>query len=254
MHRKRSRSVEPVLVLTMVLLIFMASSASAAFSRRSPKILKIEARANGSVYLKWRKMNSVTGYALYRSESISGPFRRIKTLKHAERVLYTDRGTAAGKSYYYCVKAWKKENGKKQWSGRSFPVGVSIPGEVEAVTAKSFFEAARNLTAAYTECQRNGPSPTIDKKGEGFGTCRLIVKANWKIHFERFGACAAIHRMVYAKEEPGDKAHYYLVQFPSEIVTKQAYEKLQRKKTVLLVEADRYFSEISEPKLPEKMN
>ncbi|MCR5785246.1 MAG: fibronectin type III domain-containing protein [Eubacterium sp.] len=66
---------------------------------------------SSSVTLTWDKTTGATGYIVYRATSKSGTYKKIKTIKGASNVTYTNTGLSSGKKYYYKVVAYTKYKG-----------------------------------------------------------------------------------------------------------------------------------------------
>lgn len=86
-------------------------------SYHSPKGLKIKRRVTAvgtslsktSVKITWNKTSSATGYAIYRSTSKNGTYKKIATTKKGT---YTDKKLTFAKYYYYKIRPYTIKNGK----------------------------------------------------------------------------------------------------------------------------------------------
>ncbi|MDR0197385.1 MAG: fibronectin type III domain-containing protein [Oscillospiraceae bacterium] len=68
--------------------------------------------SNRKITLKWGKVSgSVTGYKVYYSESKSGDYKLLKTVKGASTVSFTTKALDSGKTYYFRVRAYKTVSG-----------------------------------------------------------------------------------------------------------------------------------------------
>ena len=65
------------------------------------------------VTLKWKKNSKATGYEIYRATKKNGKYKKIKTIKKASVVKFTDSKVKKGKTYYYKVRAYKTVKGNK---------------------------------------------------------------------------------------------------------------------------------------------
>lgn len=68
------------------------------------------------VIVKYSKVSGAHGYEIYRSTKKSRGYKRIVTTK---KTSYKNRGLKSGKKYYYKVRVYHKEKGKKIYSGFS---------------------------------------------------------------------------------------------------------------------------------------
>ncbi len=72
-----------------------------------------------SVTLKWEKAVGADGYAIYRYDSKTNKYKKIKTVKSGKTVKYKVTGLKAGKTYKFKVKAYRNKNGKTLWGTAS---------------------------------------------------------------------------------------------------------------------------------------
>ena len=77
-----------------------------------PKLSKITTSYN-SITVKWNTVSDADGYQVYRKVN-SGKW---KVVKNTTGTSYKDKNVKAGYKYSYTVKAYKKVNGKKVYSG-----------------------------------------------------------------------------------------------------------------------------------------
>lgn len=63
--------------------------------------------AENSIILSWKKGASVSGYEIYRSSKKSGTYKKIATVS-GTRSTYTQKNLNPGKTYYYKIRAFKK--------------------------------------------------------------------------------------------------------------------------------------------------
>lgn len=64
----------------------------------------------GGIKVSWPKISGCTGYYVYRKDGSSGDYKKIATVK--DKLYYNDTAVAEknGKAFYYCVKAYKKDD------------------------------------------------------------------------------------------------------------------------------------------------
>lgn len=70
--------------------------------------VKNDSNKNRKVKISWKKVNGVYGYAIYRSESKNGTYKRIKTIKSDSTLRAYDEGLKTRKTYYYKINAYRK--------------------------------------------------------------------------------------------------------------------------------------------------
>lgn len=76
-------------------------------------ISKVENKATG-VKLTWKKVSDATGYVVYRKNSGSKSWKKIKTVKGASKTTYTDSTVKSkhGTVYSYRIESYKSVNGQ----------------------------------------------------------------------------------------------------------------------------------------------
>ncbi len=69
--------------------------------------------------LKWKKVSGAKGYVVYRATSKSGKYKAVSTIKKGSTVSYINKKLTSKKTYYYKVRAYRTENGKRIYSSYS---------------------------------------------------------------------------------------------------------------------------------------
>lgn len=80
--------------------------------------LKGKAESYKGIRLSWNKSKKAKGYVIYRATKRKGPYKRIRKVGR-KTSHYMDLRTVVGKTYYYRVKAYLKENGETVYSDAS---------------------------------------------------------------------------------------------------------------------------------------
>ena len=101
-----------------------------------PKLSKITTSYN-SITVKWNTVSGADGYQVYRKVN-SGKW---KVVKNTTGTSYKDKNVKAGYKYSYTVKAYKKVNGKKVYSGYN---KKELSGKLNTVVSLS----AKNKTVS----------------------------------------------------------------------------------------------------------
>jgi uncharacterized repeat protein (TIGR02543 family) len=103
------------------------STASAYKSARTvpgtPQTLSLSSSAPGSVTVAWDSAGGSTGYGVYRATS---PYGKYELVKAVTGTSYTDTGLAAGKTYYYKVRAYAQPAKAKVYGQYSEIKGLTI--------------------------------------------------------------------------------------------------------------------------------
>jgi len=87
----------------------------------TPKLVapavKLSKTGSADVQLKWNKVPGADGYQIYRSNSVNGQFKLVKTVKKGGTVQWKDTSTKKGKKYCYKMRSYDiKKNGDKKYS------------------------------------------------------------------------------------------------------------------------------------------
>ena len=81
---------------------------------RPAKVTKLTVSSKKKkAFLKWKKNSKATGYEIYRATKKNGKYKKIKIIKKASVVKFTDSKVKKGKTYYYKVRAYKTVKGNK---------------------------------------------------------------------------------------------------------------------------------------------
>ena len=92
-------------------------SAKPVLSRTTNVISK--SASYNSNKITWKKVSGASGYEVYRSNSKSGKYSKVKTITSGSTLNYTNTGLTTGTTYYYKVRAYRTVNGKKVYSSYS---------------------------------------------------------------------------------------------------------------------------------------
>ncbi len=78
------------------------------------------------VVLKWKKNSKAKGYVIERSLKKKKGFKKIATIKKNKTVKYVDKKVKKNKTYYYRIRAYVKNGGKKVYSKYSKVIKVKV--------------------------------------------------------------------------------------------------------------------------------
>ena len=99
------------------------AAAKKAAAIKEAKALKTKTKAkalkNHKATVSWKKVSKANGYEIYRANKKAGKYKKIKTIKKAKTVKFTDKKLKKGKKYFYKVRTYKTVDGKKvygKWS------------------------------------------------------------------------------------------------------------------------------------------
>ena len=85
--------------------------------------LKINNNTKNTIKLSWNKITGATGYTVYRSTSLNGKYAVLKNVTVNN---YSNVKLTSGKKYYYKIRAYRTENGKKVYSSYSNTVNKVV--------------------------------------------------------------------------------------------------------------------------------
>ena len=95
------------------------SDVMCAYPMKKTSITSVVSDGSGKLKISWKKGSGASGYRLYRSTSKKGTYTKIATISSGTDLTYTDSGLTGGKTYYYKIKSYRKQNGKTGYSSSS---------------------------------------------------------------------------------------------------------------------------------------
>lgn len=110
----KGKKIIPLLLVFMMALTAPVHGASAGIQKA--KVKASLSPGAQSITVKWKKVKKADGYQIYRATSKKGKYKKIKTVKKASTVTYTNKKLKAGKKYYYKVRAYQKKGKKTRYS------------------------------------------------------------------------------------------------------------------------------------------
>ena len=81
---------------------------------------------SSSITLKWTKQSNVSGYQIYRYNTATGKYDKVKTIKGAGTVSYTNKNLKKRTTYKYKVRAYKTSGKKKLYGSFSTVVKMKV--------------------------------------------------------------------------------------------------------------------------------
>lgn len=126
----------------------------------APAAPSLTVSADGSEKLKltWKKVkvssgSYVSGYAIYRSNTEKGTYKKIKTINSGKTTSYTDKGLTTGNTYYYKIRSFYKSGGKTVYSADSAIVSKQVvPSKPVIEAASADYQTARISWKQVTGC------------------------------------------------------------------------------------------------------
>jgi len=174
--------------------------------------LKAKKKATNYITLSWKKNTSGSGYQIYRSTSLNGTYKKIKTIKKNSTTSYKDTKRNAGQRYYYKVRSYKKVSGTTYYGAFSDVKAIDTKKSCtrNAVVKKS----SANLYSAASEDSNILATPvkenvlpvsyyTLDEKSKGWyyvtfktndGTYKGFIPAS-KVTITKVGKVAKANKV-----------------------------------------------------------
>lgn len=101
-----------------------------------PHITRVKI-SSGRMKITWKKVGGASGYALYRSTSEDGKYKRIAVINKGSKVSYTDKKASKGKVYYYKARAYRQVKKKKYYGQSSAAAHNTVPKNATSNTASN---------------------------------------------------------------------------------------------------------------------
>ena len=142
MEKKRNGTVTILTLLTILtvgMTMLLPTEASAASRPAKVKSLKVARQSYNSLKVSWKKVKSAKGYQIYRATKKSGKYKKVKTIKKAKTVSWTNKKLTTGKRYYYKVRAIR---GSRKGSFSAKKSGVPTLSKTSGVRASATSSSA----------------------------------------------------------------------------------------------------------------
>lgn len=78
---------------------------------RTPSLTKAQSVGYQKIKISWKRLYGVEGYRIYRKEA-GGPWAKLADVSGSSSTSYTDKKAPNGKTWYYTVRAYKKQKSK----------------------------------------------------------------------------------------------------------------------------------------------
>lgn len=113
-------------ILTFMMLVLAVSmvfpgnygikEVQAAAKVTAPKLASAKPYGANKIVVKWTPVKGVHGYRIFRKTK-GGSWQGLRNVSGYQRNTYQDTTVTTGEQYTYTVRAYKKINGKVEWSG-----------------------------------------------------------------------------------------------------------------------------------------
>lgn len=81
----------------------------------TPELISAEVKSATSIQIKWKAIDKVYGYRVYRRYKGATTWNRLATLTGANKNSYTDTTVECGGAYEYTVRAYIRKNNENVW-------------------------------------------------------------------------------------------------------------------------------------------
>lgn len=97
--------------------------------------------------MKWEAVDGATGYQIFRYNSSTKKYEKIKAIKSRTTTSYVDTGRAAQKTYLYKIRSYTYKGGKYYFSDYSDPIKVyTLPSSSSIKTVNDAIAAGKTAT------------------------------------------------------------------------------------------------------------
>jgi hypothetical protein len=97
---------------------------TAATKSVSAPVFKGKSSTKSTVTLRWNKVSGADGYRLYKYDSKTKKYVHVKTISGSSKVTYTFTKLKSGTTYYFKIKAFKKDSTGEGYSAISKKIAV----------------------------------------------------------------------------------------------------------------------------------
>lgn len=98
----KKKGISIILVVTLMMTASTVTSFSATYRPTPPKTVSVKNVDDNYLKVSWSKSKTATKYAVYRSTSKTGTYKKLTTTKYR---YYNDKTVKNKKTYYYKVRA-----------------------------------------------------------------------------------------------------------------------------------------------------
>ncbi len=121
------------------------------FAKTAVKVKSSYSCTDDSVTISWKKVEGACGYRVYKRDSVTKKYVKIKTIKSGDTLKYKDSGLEANTEQLYKVKAYTKLDGKTVW-GKASKVKKTVTRPSAAPQFKSV-KAGADKTSVSWSCR-----------------------------------------------------------------------------------------------------
>ena len=128
-----------------------SSNASGYVPTSTPKITSIT-NSGYKVTLKWEKVSNANGYRIYKYDSTTKSYKKIKTITSASTLKYTDKTTNGGDTAKYVIKAYRKNGSFTGWTAKSSAKSIKTSPSTPTMKSASKTQTAVRINWSSVDC------------------------------------------------------------------------------------------------------
>lgn len=134
-------------VLSVGTAMLLPAEASAVSRPGKVKSLKVRSTGYSKLTVSWKRVKNAKGYQIYRATKKNGTYKKVKTIKTAKTVSWTNKKLTTGKRYYYKVRAYR---GSRKGSFSAKKSGVPKLSKTSGVKASATSRSAIKISWSKT--------------------------------------------------------------------------------------------------------
>lgn len=158
-----------------------AGKFSTVVSQRAqlPKVTGVDAvgYTYNAAKITWSKVSGAEGYAVYRSNSKNGEYKKIANVSAKNELSYTDKGLTCGNRYYYKVAAYQVIN-KKMICGEKSNNDEAYPKPLRTTITNQTVSDSTSVTLKWTKSSGAKGYAIYRNAGDGYKEIKTITSAN----------------------------------------------------------------------------
>jgi hypothetical protein len=116
-------SIISVLIIALFFLSTLAVDAATG-NLVSPSFPHVKRVSDTSLQVSWNKVNSASGYEIYRYSKAMKKYVLAKSIRGLSSVKWLDKRLKKNTKYSYKVRAWRTDSGNKEYSGFTYAVSA----------------------------------------------------------------------------------------------------------------------------------
>ena len=103
--------------------------------------------ASKQITLSWAKNSLATGYQIYQTDTLSGTYKKVKTITSNATTTWKQSSLKENREYFYRIRAYTKVNGTNYYSAYTYLTAATLPGGKKAkISADTKLYEASGLT------------------------------------------------------------------------------------------------------------